>query len=197
VVLFVSALNAECVKATGEKETICRVRKAGCASQWKGCFKRGIAKSHGTEEDMDHPIPGLKYVDAKDLDDSGTAFAGMDVNDVDGEKLGEVEGFVMNVQEGRPHHLVVRAGWFIHKHFLLPIGHVTAAADGKTLVGEVTKERVKRFPGFDKSEFEKLDADEMTRLDATMAEPWAESGDVDAHYRVPGWWKAKPGGTVH
>lgn len=147
---------------------------------------------------MDHPIPGLKYVEAKDLDDSGTKFAGMDVTGVDGEKLGEVEGFVMNVRDGSPRHVVVRAGWFIHKHFLLPIGHVTAAAGGLTLIGDVTKERVKRFPGFDKSEFEKLGAEELTRLDATMAEAWAEGGpDVEAHYRVPGWWKATPRSTVH
>jgi sporulation protein YlmC with PRC-barrel domain len=147
---------------------------------------------------MDRPIPGLKFVDAKDLDDSGAKFAGMDVNDLDGEKLGEVEGFVVNVRDGRPHHIVVRAGWFIHKHFLLPIGHVEAGADGLTLIADVTKERVQRFPGFDKREFEKLGADELTQLDATMAEPWAEGGvDPDAHYAVPGWWKATPGRTVH
>jgi uncharacterized protein YrrD len=142
---------------------------------------------------MDHPLPGLKYVAAKDLDDSGMTFSGVEVDGVDGEKLGEVEGFVMDVTQGRPRHVAVGAGWFIHKHFLLPIGHVSRSADGKKLIADITKERVERFPGFDKSEFERLGPDQLTQLDATMAAACAAdgsgSGALDDHYRVPGWWK--------
>ena len=146
---------------------------------------------------MDHPLPGLKYVDANDLDDSGMKFAGVEVDGVDGEKLGEVEGFVMDVAEGRPRHIAVGAGWFMHKHFLLPIGHATLDAGGKKLVADITKERVKRFPGFDKSEFERLDPDQLAQLDATMAaacaaDTGASSGQHD-HYQVPGWWKTASG----
>jgi len=146
---------------------------------------------------MDHPVPGLKYVDANDLDDSGMKFAGVEVDGVDGEKLGEVEGFVMDVIEGRPRHIAVGAGWFMHKHFLLPIGHATLDAGGKKLVADITKERVKRFPGFDKSEFERLDADQLAQLDATMAAACATdhgtSSGLDDHYQVPGWWKNSSG----
>lgn len=145
---------------------------------------------------MDHPIPGLKYLEAKDLDESGRTFAGMDVKDADGEKLGEVEGFVMDVRAGRPRHIAVAAGWFIQKHFLLPIGHATLSADGTELIADVRKDRVKRFPGFDRTEFDKLGADELDRLDATMATACASDGgsaDVDAHYRVPGWWQVTSG----
>jgi len=115
---------------------------------------------------MDHPLPGLKYVAAKDLDGSGISLAGLDVNGVDGEKLGEVEGFVMDVAQGRPRHVAVGAGWFMHKHFLLPIGHVSRSADGTTLVADIGKDRVERFPGFDKSEFERLGPEQLTQLDA-------------------------------
>jgi PRC-barrel domain protein len=141
---------------------------------------------------MDHPKPGLKYVDAKDLDDSAKKFTGVPVLAVDGEKLGEVEGFVMDVGQGRPRHVAVAAGWFIHKHFLLPIGHVALSDDGTALVADITKERVKRFPGFDKDEFVKLDAADIGRLDVAMTDAWAEDGgarDLAAHYNVPAWWQ--------
>ena len=145
---------------------------------------------------MDHPIPGLKYLDAKDLDESGRTFAGMGVKDVDGAKLGEVEGFVMDVKAGRPRHVAVAAGWFVSKHFLLPIGHATLSPDGTALIADVKKDRVKRFPGFDRNEFDKLGADELDRLDATMAAACASDAngaDSDAHYRVPGWWQVTSG----
>ena len=143
---------------------------------------------------MDRPVYGLKFVDAKDLDESGTPFAGVPVTDANGEKLGEVEGFIVDAPHGIPRHVVVSAGWFIHKHFLLPIGHATLAADGRTLIADVLKDRVNRFPGFDKGEFEKLDPDALAQLDAAMAaacvsEANAATPVLDDHYRVPGWWK--------
>lgn len=146
---------------------------------------------------MDHPVPGLKYVAANDLDDSGLTFDGVDVIGADGEKLGDVEGFIMDVPNGRPRHVVVSAGWFIHKHFLLPIGHVNLKPGTTTLMTDVTKERVNNFPGFDKSEFEKLGANELTQLDARMAAPWETGGGsattLDQHYQVPDWWKTPTG----
>jgi sporulation protein YlmC with PRC-barrel domain len=136
---------------------------------------------------MDHPKPGLKYVDAQDLDDSAKQVTGLSVLGNDGEKLGEVEGFVMDLAEGKPRHVVVGAGWFIHKHFLLPIGHAALSDDGKALVADITKERVKRFPGFDKDEFEKLSPADLSRLDSAMTDTWGAT-DV-AHYDVPYWWQ--------
>jgi PRC-barrel domain len=141
---------------------------------------------------MDHPRPGFKYVNAKDLDDSGKKFSGLDVDGVDGAKLGEVEGFVMDVEQGRPRHVAVAAGWFIHKHFLIPIGHVSLNDDGTKLVADITKERVERFPGFDKSEFEQLDRVGLARLDATMAAACASdrmAADARTHYDIPAWWQ--------
>ena len=69
--------------------------------------------------------------------------------------LGTVDGFIVDEASARPYHVVVNAGgWFTHKRFLVPIGHVSLG--GSTLTADLTKERVKRFPGFDKREFEKL-----------------------------------------
>jgi uncharacterized protein YrrD len=77
---------------------------------------------------MDHPRPELKYVAAQDLDARSQKLDGAEVIGLDGEKLETVEGFIIDSREGRPRHVAVGAGWFIHKHFLLPIGHVSLAA---------------------------------------------------------------------
>jgi hypothetical protein len=143
---------------------------------------------------MDHPRSGYRYLDAKDLNDSATKFDGIEVQGSDGEKLGDVEGFVVDTAEGRPRHVAVAAGWFFHKHFLIPIGHVGLNEDGTKLRADLTKERVNRFPGFDKDRFQQLTTEELEQLDRTLATAAAtdegRAGDFDRHYDTPGWWKA-------
>jgi len=144
---------------------------------------------------MDHTRSELKYVSAKDLDDNGKIFDGLPVMGLDGEKLGQVEGFIIDVCQGRPRHVVVEAGWFIHKHFLLPIGHAGLDADGASLTADITKDRVKRFPGFSKREFEKLSVADLEQLDEQIATACDDADQLSAaaleiHYRLPGWWKS-------
>jgi hypothetical protein len=139
---------------------------------------------------MDHPKPELKYVGARALNGFAARLDAAEVYGSDGEKLGVVEGFIMDVHQERPRHVVVAAGWFIHKHFLVPIGHVTLDADSTRLSADITKEQVKGFPGFDKGEFEKLSGDDFDKLDHMMATVSAgvAATDFDSHYRLPAGW---------
>jgi hypothetical protein len=148
---------------------------------------------------MDHPRPNLRYVDADDLEDNTIAFDGLEVDNSAGEKLGKLEGFIIDVQTGRPYHVVVGSGgWLNHKHFLLPIGHVALTPNNDKVIASVTKERVERYPGFDKDEFEKLSDDDLRRMTDTMSAACcpdeAVSADVSAwdtaHYAYPTWWQA-------
>ena len=143
---------------------------------------------------MDHPKPELKYVGARFLNGTAARLDGAEVMDSEGRKLGSVEGFIVDVRLGRPRHVVVEAGWFIHKHFLLPIGHVTPSPDYTTLTADISKDRVEGFPGFDKSEFEKLDGAQLDNLDRMMATLTSDGElmDLDAHYRVPEKWESVP-----
>lgn len=119
---------------------------------------------------MDHPKPGLRYVDADDLDGSAFDFNDLDVQSRTGEKLGDVDGFILDVASARPRYVVVNAGgWFTSKFFLLPIGHATLDIPGKRLVADVSKEHVRRYPGFDRDEFEKLSTAELDRMDQQFA----------------------------
>jgi sporulation protein YlmC with PRC-barrel domain len=144
---------------------------------------------------MDHPAPWMKYVNARELDEQAN-LRNLTVVGSDGEKLGTVDGFIVDDASARPYHVVVNAGgWFTHKRFLVPVGHVTL--DGSTLTVDLTKDRVKRFPGFDKSEFEKLSADDLNRMNAELATACCADGvtivvtawESGEHYRAPGWWK--------
>ena len=143
---------------------------------------------------MDHPKPELKYVEARALDGFAGRLDGAEVLGSDGGKLGVVEGFIVDVRQNRPRHVVVEAGWFIHKHFLLPIGHVIVSQDGSTVSADIDKARVEGFPGFDKAEFEKLSGNDFDDLDRTMANLTAgvEVTDLDDHYRIPAGWQDSP-----
>ena len=139
---------------------------------------------------MDHTRPELKYVNARELNGTAARLDGVPVVGSDGETLGRVEGFIIDVRLGAPRHVVVSAGWFIHKHFLLPIGHVSLSPGDTELGADITKARVEGFPGFDKGEFETLSADQADNLDqmvvaATGAGDPSGAGD---YYRVPAGW---------
>lgn len=156
---------------------------------------------------MDHPLPWLRYVDAGDLKDTGTEFDGMTVESPTGEKLGEVDGFVVDSASARPYYVVVDAGgWFKSKHFLLPIGHATLNADTDRdgLVADIPRDRIDRFPGFDKSEFETLTAEQLKRYNDDICiassataitypadEPYSAAWSR-SDYRTPDWWTAEP-----
>ena len=151
---------------------------------------------------MDHPRPWLRYVDAGDLDKTAIRFDGMDVDDPSGKKLGDVEGFVIDVNSGRPYYVVVNGGgWFKSKHFLLPVGHVRLGADSSTMITDVTREHVSRYPGFDLDKFAELTDFELLRMDEQMIEVCCPNEAVDpsetawrfansSHCTYPTWWEA-------
>jgi hypothetical protein len=151
------------------------------------------------EESMDHPRPNLRYVDAKDLDDTAMKLRGLGVESIKNENLGKVEGFIIDVTTGRPYHVVVGSGgWFRHKHFLLPIGHVALSPAADKIVADVPKDRVQGFPGFDKDEFKKMSEEDLGKLEAPTSAACcpdeATAVEVVAwettHYAYPTWWEA-------
>jgi hypothetical protein len=150
---------------------------------------------------MDHPRPGLRYVDADDLDDSSFDFDGLNVETADGEKLGDVDGFVIDVASARPYYVVVDAGgWFSSKYFLLPVGHASLDSTESKLIADVTRDRVRNFPGFDRDEFAKLTDADLDRMDRQIVTACSPNDAIGAdrparyadstHYRNPSWWDA-------
>jgi hypothetical protein len=150
---------------------------------------------------MDRPLPWLRYVDAGDLGESGVDFDGMDVRNRAGDKLGDVDGFVVDAQSGRPYYVVVDSGgWFKSKHYLVPVGHIALDTSRQALLADLTRDRIQGFPGFDKDTFDKLSDEEIEQLDLGTAAACCPTEAVAAgpnswadrwqHYSLPDWWNS-------
>lgn len=152
---------------------------------------------------MDHPLPWLQYVDAGVLDDERVDFDGLNVESPTGEHLGEVEGFIVDAESGRPYYVVVDAGgWFKSKDYLLPIGQARLDLDREVLVTDLTRDRIDRFPGFDKDEFATLSTEALRQFNdqTSMAvsdavgtysttEPFTAAWNRP-EFRHPDWWRS-------
>jgi PRC-barrel domain protein len=153
---------------------------------------------------VDHPLPWLKYMDADDLDHEAIDFDGMHVESPNGAHLGDVDGFIVDSDSGRPYYVVVDAGgWFKSKHFLLPVGHTSFDAANEVLRADLTRDQVQKFPGFDRGEFEKLSPEELRQFNDetcgactiegvtavyTEGEPIAAAWDRP-DFSNPEWWR--------
>lgn len=149
---------------------------------------------------MDHPLPWLRYVEAGDLDDSTFDFDGLDVENAAGEKLGDVNGFILDADSGRPYYVVVDSkGWFKTKHYLLPIGHAQIDAARKVLVADLSRDHIKKFPGFDLDKFPKWTEEDLNRFNRETADVCCIDVTVvttesvgawhtEPHYALPNWW---------
>src|SRR5438477_4115431 len=114
---------------------------------------------------MDHPLPWLRYLDAGDCEDENIDFDGLNVESPTGERLGNIDGFIVDADSGRPYYVVVDAGgWFKSKYLLLPVGHTRFDREQGALITDLSRSRVDRFPGFDLGKFQTLTAEELTRL---------------------------------
>jgi hypothetical protein len=156
---------------------------------------------------VDHPLPWLKYVDAGDLDNDAIDFDGLNVESPTGEHLGDVDGFVVDSNSARPYYVVVDSGgWFKSKHYLLPVGHATLDADREVLVADLSRDRIEKFPGFNRDEFEKLSEQDLRRFNDETCQACSISGVAVAYsdsepfsaawdrsdYAYPNWWAAEP-----
>jgi len=152
---------------------------------------------------MDHPLPWLRYVDAGDIDDQTVEFDGLKVRNAQKETLGHVDGFIVDSTTARPYYVVVDSGgWFKSKNYLLPVGHARMDDDNDALVVDLAKERIERFPGFDKDKFEKMSEEELRRFndDTCVASsatgvtyPASEPFDSQwsrPQYAKPSWWSS-------
>ena len=105
---------------------------------------------------MDHPKENLRIIEAKELE----PLAGFDhipVTSSSGDKLGSVDGFVVDKISGAPCYVVVDAGgWFKSKYFLLPMQNARLDVSQHSVTAELSKADVNEFPGFDKEDFREL-----------------------------------------
>ena len=142
----------------------------------------------------------MRYLDAQDVDDTVADFDGMEVRGIDNEKLGDIEGVIVDSTGNRIYYAVIDAGgWFTSDRFLLPIGHLRLAANRKTMTVDVPKAALKQYPRYDEERFRAFSDHDLFNFERTtviaccpddVGEATAGSGyyDTRRHYRQPEWW---------
>lgn len=142
----------------------------------------------------------LRYLDADDLDDSVVDFDDLDVYGSDGEKLGELDGFLVEPTAARVLYAVVDSGgWFTSRRLLLPVEHATVDREAKSLRVNVSKGSLRGYPEFDEDRFGTFNDEEFHSYHSRLGSTWtpntltgstANALDTSATYRQPSWWPA-------
>jgi hypothetical protein len=148
---------------------------------------------------------GLMFIDAEQLRQTeARPLAGAEIRDRNHEKVGELDGFVVDATSGRPRYAVVDAGgWFKSDRYLLPIGHLDVTSDGTATVN-LDKRAISGYPNFDEADWLRSSAGdrwhyEREILVACCPDPGSdqvaadETGSYDRwpHYREPAWWQTR------
>lgn len=151
---------------------------------------------------------GLRYLDADEVDDSVIDFHNLDVHGPDEDKLGTIDGFIIDEQASRLLYVVVDSGgWFSSKRFLLPVGHAQLATDHRALDVDVTKDTLSRYPEFDESSFRGSSAEVLRAYETRVASvccpdevvpsdaAWPAAHRARRHYSQPDWWRGASDNT--
>lgn len=157
---------------------------------------------------MDRPLPWLRYVDADKVKAPELFFDGMKVRNDAMETLGSVDGFIVDNTSWRPYYVVVDSGgWFKSTHFLVPIGHAHVDDDRDAIVVNIAKDRIERFPGFDRDQFQSLTEDDVRRMNDVICEACRDENTVypvadplspiwgAPEFTQPDWWAANVTGV--
>jgi len=116
----------------------------------------------------------------------GNTFIGADVQNPQGQNLGDIKDIVIDRTSGRMAYAVVSFGGFLgmgEKLFAVPWGAFSQKADKDTFVLDVDKERLKNAPGFDAHNWPQMASRE-----------WVTS--LYSYYNVPPYWVATPGASM-
>lgn len=142
----------------------------------------------------------LRYVDADTVDDTVIDFDDLHVRAADGEKLGEVEGFIIDPELRRAYYIVVDSGgWFSSRHYLVPIGHARVDRGERALRLDIGRDAITSYPEFDPDQFSTMSDDDLRRFETRTIAACCprETATIDAwgyerwaHYRQPEWWRS-------
>jgi hypothetical protein len=150
----------------------------------------------------------LRYLDAGHVADDRIDLDGLDVRNASGDKLGSVDGFIVQRDSNRPYYLVVDSGgWFSSRHYLVPIGHVRFDPEDRALRVDIERETINGFPEVHIDRFDDLSEDEARGIDrrtlavlapAEVSSREGDTWDYDrwSHYQQPDWWRAQAAGEL-
>ena len=99
---------------------------------------------------------------------SASTLIGNDVRNRRDEDLGKVEDFMLDLETGRVAYVVLSSGGFLgvgNKLFAVPWNAFTLDSPRHAFILDVSKERLREAPGFDKSHWpDVVDAESRARI---------------------------------
>jgi uncharacterized protein (TIGR02271 family) len=117
--------------------------------------------------------------------DSDYDLEGYECLDADGEKLGDVDGVIVEAESMRPRYIIVDAGgWLSTRRFVVPAGDIRAIDDDEHEVHfhALTKATLERgrYPRYDESWWERNDRAGFRAYEQGVARVYGLHGDADA-----------------
>ena len=147
----------------------------------------------------------LRFVDTGKLNDTDVKLDHLPVYGWGHEKLGHLDGFIVDTEGGAVQYAVVHGGgWFNSRRFLVPIAHVDRFdPEQKELMTDISMDAIRLFPEFDKEKFLAMSDMELREFERVMSaaccpdevivEEVVWIHDEAAHFREPSWWRAEYG----
>jgi ferritin-like metal-binding protein YciE len=140
----------------------------------------------------------LRYVEAAAIRDEGIDYDKLELRNNVGDDLGSLDGFVVTGDTGRPLYYVVDSGgWFVGRRYLVPIGKGRLDPATRTLVIDLDKEQIKRYPEFSTNAFLSMSEDQLrgyerrligaTSPQASRSATYWRSYDELPEYQQPSW----------
>ena len=114
--------------------------------------KPHMPESNGQRENGAVAGPDMRKGPGPEMMSAGT-LSGNDVCNGDGEDLGKVKDFMLDMSDGKISYAVLSFGSFLgmgEKLFAVPWIALTLDTDKKCFILDVDKDRLKQAPGFDK-----------------------------------------------
>jgi hypothetical protein len=135
---------------------------------------------------------GLRFVEAGELDSRVLDLDDLDVTNRLGDDLGELDGFLVDADTGRPRYVVIDSGgWFHSKRFAVPVSEAVYDHERRALSVDLDRTAITRFPSFDDDQFDRWSEDSWKQYDEGVAHAIAPTGGrarLDDDAAGASWW---------
>lgn len=152
----------------------------------------------------------LRFVEAAAIHDEGIDHDKLSLKNNVGDDLGSLDGFVVAGDTGRPLYYVVDSGgWFVGRRYLVPVGKGRLDTATQTLVIDLDRDQIKRYPEFSTNAFLSMSEDQLRGYErrligsispqASRSPAYWRSYDELPDYQQPSWLHSErwhPSGSV-
>jgi ferritin-like metal-binding protein YciE len=110
----------------------------------------------------------LTYVPMDDVARQRGSAEPVPIRAVDESELGGLDGLVVDADRHRARYIVVNAGGFLHRRYLLPVDALAFDARTRALRARIDRRIAERYPAFEPDEFNTMDELDRRRYEARV-----------------------------